>query len=102
MQLKSIPIGGAEIQPGLWAAVNVFTMNGVEYSFYDIYSSEGYHFWEVQQPENYNEDGELLPLNQRAFSEYARTAYRTIDELNANFKSVKFEDDNEVSVNPEI
>ena len=92
MAVRLIPEGSVEIQTGLWAAENTFTMNGVQYTFYNLYSAEGYCFWEVNQPENYDKEGGLLPLAQRVFAQYAHTAYRTIEDLNANFVSVPIQE----------
>ena len=77
-----------EIQKGLFAEIRTFTHGGVSHSRYDIRSSEGYCFWEKSQPENYNENGELLPLEKRVFSQFAITPYKTVDEINDNFISV--------------
>lgn len=96
MSLRPIPNDAVEIQTGLWASVHSFTASGKTYSFYDIYSSEGYCFWEVQQPENYSERGMLLPLEQREYVTYMRTGYRTIEELNENFESVQYKDGYEI------
>lgn len=96
MAIRPIPEGSTEIQTGLWAAENHFIFNGIPQMFYDLYSAEGYCFWEVNQPENYDEDGNLLPLEQRCFAQYARTACRTIDDLNANFVSVPVQDGYEI------
>lgn len=96
MALRPIPEGSVEIQVGLWAAENHYTFNGQPRMRYDLYSAEGYCFWEIQQPENYDEDGNLLPLEQRVYAQYARTGYRTIDELNANYESVPFQDGYEI------
>lgn len=96
MSVRPIPAGSTEIQTGLWAAVNSFTVSGTEYSFYDLYSSEGYCFWEVNQPENYDEDGNLLPLEQRVFAQYARTCYKTIEALKENFISVPVQEGYEI------
>lgn len=96
MAVRPIPEGSTEIQTGLWAAVNSFTVSGNTYTFYDLYSAEGYCFWSVQQPENYDEDGNLLPLEQRVFAQYARTSYRNIDDLNENFISVPVQDGYEI------
>ena len=96
MALRPIPEGSTEIQTGLWAAVNSFTMSGVSYTFYDLYSAEGYCFWDTLTPENYDEEGNLVPLEQRLFAQYARTSYRAIDDLNANFFSVPVQDGYEI------
>lgn len=86
-----------EIQKGLFAELRTFTHGGVSHSRYDIRSSEGYCFWEKSQPENYNEKGELLPLNERVFSRFAITPYKTIEEINANFVSVPIEAEFKIS-----
>ena len=85
MTTQAIPEGSTEIQTGLWAAIHSFVVNGRTYSFYDLYSSEGYCFWDTMTSENYDEDGNLLPLEQRLFAQYARTSFTSIDELNEVF-----------------
>lgn len=96
MAVKPIPAGSTEIQSGLWASEVHYTFNGVPRMRYDLYSAEGYCFWEVNQPENYDEDGNLLPLEQRCFAQYAATGYRTIDDLNENYVSVPVQDGYEI------
>ena len=96
MAVRPIPEGSVEIQTGLWAAVNSFTVSGVTYSFYDIYSAEGYCFWDIQQPENYDEEGNLLPMEQRVYALYSRTPYTSIEELNANYVSVPVQEGYEI------
>lgn len=88
MSVRPIPKNAIEIQPGLWAAEVHLNHGGVDRMWYDLHSAEGYCFWNVQQPENYDEDGNLLPLDHRVFAQYAATACSTIDDLNANFVSV--------------
>lgn len=88
----TIPEGSVEVQTGLWAYLKSFTYNGTVRSHYNIYSAEGYCFWEVNQPENYNEDGTLKPPAERYYSRMCFTACKTIEEVNANFISVKIEE----------
>lgn len=82
-----------EIQKGLFLKESFFTVSGVTYTRREIYSGDGYHFWERTQPENYDEEGNLLPLEERQFSTYARlSSYYTIPELiNKDFISVRKE-----------
>lgn len=96
MAVRPIPEGSVEIQTGLWAAENHYTFNGQPRMRYDLYSSEGHCFWEVQQPENYDEYGNLLPLEQRVFAQYARTTYTTIEQLNEAYVSVPVQDGYEI------
>lgn len=96
MAVRPIPEDAVEIQPGLWAKEIHFTFGTTARVRYDIYSAEGYCFWEVQQPENYDEEGNLLPLEQRVFAQYAVTACRTIEQINENFISVPVQDGYEI------
>ena len=91
-----IPEGSVEIQTGLWAHLHSFTLNGTVYSKYNIYSEDGYCFWEVNQPENYDEEGNLKPPSERVYARIAYTCYTTIEELNANFVSVPIEEGFEI------
>lgn len=89
----TIPEGSVEIQTGLWAYLRTFTYAGVSHSVYDIYSSDGYCFWDVNQAENYYEDGTLRPPTERM---YYRVTYgcfeSTIEGLNATYISVPIEE----------
>lgn len=90
MTLEPIPAGCKEIQPGLWAEEVHYTFHGEQKMRYNIYAARGYRFWNVQQPENYDEEGALLPVEQRTMLSFANTACRSVDELNSNFVSVAF------------
>ena len=96
MALHLIPEGSTEIQTGLWAEEVHYTVGGNARMRYNIYSAEGYCFWEVYQPENYDEEGNLRPLEQRVFAQFASTACRTIDQLNENYVSVPVQDGYEI------
>ena len=47
-----IPEGSVEIQTGLWAHLKTLIWNGEDRSHYNIYSGEGYCFYNLEQPEN--------------------------------------------------
>lgn len=96
MAVRPIPEGSVEVQTGLWAYPKEFIYNGIDRSHYNVYSSEGYCFWEVSQPENYDEEGNLKPLEERVFAQYAVTPYTTIEEVNAAFVSVPAQDGYEI------
>ena len=89
----TIPKGSVEVQTGLWAYLKPFIYNGVDRSHYNIYSGDGYCFWNVKQPENYYEDGTLKPSSERVYARQAYTACKTIEEVNANFISALIEND---------
>ena len=92
----TIPEGSVEIRTGLWAHPITLSFKGEEILKYDIYSAEGYCFWEVQQPENYDEEGNLKPPAERVYARVAYTCFSTIEELNANFISVPIEEGYEI------
>ena len=93
---KTIPMGAIKIQEGLYLLETPFTVSGVQYIRRELYSAEGYSFWERRQAENYvdgDTKGELLPLNERILSTYASLSayYTTIDSINTDFISEKTE-----------
>lgn len=96
MAVRPIPEGSIEIQTGLWAHLKSFTVSGTTYAFYNLYSAEGYCFWDDMTPENYDEEGNLLPMEQRLFAQYASTPFTTIEELNQHFFSVPVQDGYEI------
>lgn len=92
----TIPAGSVEIQTGLWAHLNTISAAGITKQYYKLYSAEGYCFWEVDQPENYDEEGNLLPPEQRIYATFMITAMSTIEELNEHFVSVPIEEGFEI------
>jgi hypothetical protein len=91
--LNTIPNGAIEIQTGLYLLETPFTVSGVQYIRRELYSADGYCFWERTQPENYvdgDTEGELLPLEERVFAQYARLSayYSSVYLINADFISV--------------
>lgn len=96
MAYREIPEGSVEIQTGLWAKEFSVTVAGNTHIGHKLYSAEGYCFWEIDQPENYDEEGNLLPLEQRVFATYASVAYATIEEVNQHFFSVPYQEGYEV------
>lgn len=98
LSYREIPEGSVEVQTGLWASEKryISPVTGTEKMFYNVYSSEGYVFWEVAQPENYDEEGNLLPLEQRVFATFISSVCTTIEEVNEAFVSVPYQDGYEV------
>lgn len=88
----AIPKNSVEIQTGLLAHLNTFIFNGQERHNYRLYSAEGYCFWEVDQPENYDEEGNLLPIENRVFATFAVVPYMAVEDINKKFVSVPIED----------
>ena len=96
MALRPIPEGSVEIQTGLWAWLRTAVIGGVTYQRYNLYSAEGYCFWDTMTSENYDDEGNLLPLEQRLFAQYAITSFDNIDDLNQTFFSVPVQEGYEI------
>lgn len=96
MSLYTIPKTSVEIQPGLWAHEHNYTFNGQPRMRYHLYSADNYCFWDKLQPENYDENNNLLPLEKRVFAQQAKTTYKTIEELNENYVSVPIQEGYEI------
>ena len=96
MEYREIPNGSVEIQTGLWLQTYSKTIGGREYTFRNVYSADGYCFWKVAQPENYDEDGKLLQEDERFYFTYSSCVYTTLEEINANFISVPVQEGFEI------
>lgn len=95
MVYSEIPETAVEVQTGLWADLRTITFGNMTRTKYDLYSSEGYCFYEI--PNSLDEDGNLLPEDQRIYYQYMSTTYTTVDEINANIVSVPVQDGYEIA-----
>jgi hypothetical protein len=93
--VRQIPLGSIEIQVGLWAYLHSFTVGGVTRSYYKLYSAEGYCFYYVDQPENYDEEGKLKAPTERVYAQYCTCMY-PFEEINQHYVSVPVEDGYEI------
>ena len=91
---REIPTGSVEVQVGLWAYWREFTVGGTTYGRYMLYSAEDYCFY--CPAENVDEDGNLLPENERIYAQYRSTTCQTIEEINARFVSVPVQEGYEI------
>lgn len=99
MTYREIPTTAVEVQTGLWANFRTVSFGNLTMVKSDLYSAEGYCFYEIGQPENYvdgDTSGELLPPEQRVYATYASTPYSTADQINAAVVSVPYEEGYEV------
>lgn len=93
MNYREIPETAVEVQPGLWADFRTVTLGSMTITKSDLYSAEGYCFYEIEQPENYvdgDTSGELLPPEQRVYATFMYSAYSTVEEINAAIVSVPY------------
>lgn len=94
--IREIPEGSVEIQTGLWLYEYQRTIGGREYTFRQLYSAEGYCFYNMQTPENFDEEGNLLPPEERLYVQFAQLAISmsswTYEQLGEVFISVPVQD----------
>lgn len=88
--VRQIPLGSVEIQNGLWAYLHTFKVGGVTRSYYKLYSAEGYCFYYVDQPENYDEEGKLKAPTERVYAQFSTCMY-PLGEINEHYVSVPIE-----------
>lgn len=95
---RVIPTGAVEIQTGLYLYEYTKTIGGRVYTFRELYSASDYCFYNVEQPENYDEEGNLKPPAERVYAQYAILAQslNTVELINAMFISVPVEEGYEI------
>jgi hypothetical protein len=93
--MKEIPFGSIEVQVGLYAYAKTLTFGGVERRYYDLYSAEGYCFYLPEN--NLDENGDLLPENERVYYQYMSTAWQNVLDINANVVSVLVKEGYEIA-----
>lgn len=102
---RQIPEGSTMVQEGLYMYVYTKTIAGRQYTFGELYSAEGYCFWWNTMPENYDEEGNLLPLEQRTFAQYSTLGLNpTVEAVNAEYFSVPIQPGYEIvsATNPPV
>ncbi len=92
--MREIPLMAVKVQTGLWAEERTVTLGNMTMTKYDLYSAEGYCFYIVSA--NLDENGNLLPENERIYAQYAATPYRTVEQINAEVVSVPVQDGYEI------
>ena len=105
MAIREIPAGCVEIQTGLYLYVYNKTIAGREYVFGELYSAENYCFYWLSNPENYDEEGNLKPANERIYAQWTGTFRNPdVDALNAEYISVPVEEGYEIvsATNPPV
>lgn len=71
---RVIPEGAFLVKEGLYVHERSFLFDGKERFAWDLYSAEGWCFYDLQQAENYvggKIGGELVPEDKRVYSRYA-------------------------------
>lgn len=93
--LREIPATATEIQTGLWADQKTVTLGSMTRVKYNLYSSEGYCFYVIANCTD--QDGNLIPENDRIYYQYMSTAYTSVEQINAEIVSVPVQPGYEIS-----
>lgn len=89
MSYREIPDGSIEIQTGLWAEPYTYKVGSVTRLRYNLYSAEGYCFYVLNVPENFDENGNLRPEHERVYATFmACTPILSLDDINKLVVSV--------------
>lgn len=105
---NTIPEGAVEIQTGLYLHEHTRTIGSTEYTFRELYSSEGYCFYDLAD-EYYDEEGNLIPNDevqpsQRVYYQWMSLAIDfsswTYEQLNSQFISVPVDPTYEIVSRP--
>ena len=89
-----IPETAVEVQTGLWAEARTISLGSMTRVSHRLYSAEGYCFYILAN--SLDEEGNLLPEEQRTYYTYMNSGYQTIEQVNANVVSVPVEDGYEI------
>lgn len=71
---RVIPEGAFLYKEGLYIYEETITMGSMTITSWDLYSAEGWCFYDLQQPENYVDGiigGELVPEDERVYAQFA-------------------------------
>lgn len=97
MNYREIPEGSVEVQTGLWLYTYTKTIGSNTYTFGEVYASEGYCFYNLTVGENFDEEGNLVPAEDRVYAVYSTAGLNaTADSVNAIFVSVPYQEGYEV------
>ena len=71
--VRIIPANAFFYKEGLYIVETEITVAGISITKWELYSAEGWCFYDLTQPENYvdgDTSGELVPENQRVYAQY--------------------------------
>lgn len=105
MAIRPIPEGSTEIQTGLWLHVTIVNTPFGTIHRGELYSAEGYCFYNLTVPENFDEEGNLKPPEERIYAQYSTCPGDDLEWINANIVSVPVQSGYEIvstPVNPPV
>lgn len=92
MNITTIDPSWIEIQEGLYLEEYEKVIAGNLRIRRELHSADGWCFYDLQQPENYDEEGNLKPAEERVYATYTSLGIAasswTYEQINAQFISV--------------
>jgi hypothetical protein len=68
----TIPEDSILIKTGLYCHEYTVTVGEITKTIWELFSEDGYCFYDLQQPENYDDEGTILPANQLVYARYMK------------------------------
>jgi hypothetical protein len=92
---RTIPEGAFLYKEGLY--INEFnaSMGTLHWTVWELYSADGWCFYDLQQPENYDEEGNLRPAEERVYAQFM-TMRKNEEYVTNNIISVPVEEGYEI------
>lgn len=92
---REIPEGAFLYKEGLYILETSLVLNGTSIIKWELYSAEGWCFYDLAIPENYDEEGNLKPANERVYAQY-KIMPKDEEYVTNNIISVPVEDGYEI------
>lgn len=70
MKNKNIPETAFLYKEGLYINEYERTMGSLAWTIWELFADEGYCFYDLQIPENYDDESKLKPVNERVYYTY--------------------------------
>ena len=96
---RVIPEGATLIKEGLYVYEYESTLGSSTITIWELYSADGYCFYDLEIPENYDEEGNLKPANERVYYQYS-IMRKDEDYVANNIISVPIEEGYEIANEP--
>lgn len=68
---RIIPEGAFLFKEGLYIVETNLTLAGMAITKWELYAADGWCFYDLTIPENYDEEGNLVPEAQRVYYQYS-------------------------------
>jgi hypothetical protein len=89
---RTIPESAFLIKEGLYCNAYEVTMGSLTWTVWELISADGWCFYDLQDAENYDEDGNLRPANQLMYAQWMKMRANA-EYVEANIISVPVQDD---------